>query len=148
MGGTHRGIGTSNDTLLLNPAGMAIFSRYSIELDYGYNKRSDLSRTHFSAVDSKSSPVAAGVGYTYVRGDPDNINPSMHFIHFGMAYRIANSIAFGISSKNFRGEFTPDTQLKKYDIYTGDIGILFNVGDSFRVGLTYHNLVETDLPER
>ena len=147
MGGAHRGIGTSNDTLLLNPAGMAILSRYSIELDYGYNKKDDLSRAHFSAVDSKSSPVAAGLAYTYVKGDQKNVDPNMHFIYFGMAYRIANSVAFGISSKNFRGEFTDETGLKEYDLYTGDVGVQFNLGDSVRVGLTYHNLMETDLPK-
>jgi len=147
MGGTHRGIGTSNDALLLNPAGMAILSRYSIELDYGYNKRDDLSRAHFSAVDSKSSPVAAGVGYTYVRGDPKNTDPSMHFIYVGMAYRIADAIAFGISSKNLRGEFTEGNALQKYDVYTGDIGAQFNLGDSFSIGLTYLNLRNTDVPQ-
>ncbi len=147
MGGTHRAIGTSNDTLLLNPAGMAMLSRYSVELDYSYTKREDLTRTHLSVVDSKSSPVSAGIGYTYVKGDNDNTNPTMHFLYFGAAYRISDSIAFGLTSKNFRGEFTPDGQLSKYDIYTGDLGLQIRLGDSLSVGLAYHNLLETDLPE-
>ncbi|MCK5689391.1 hypothetical protein KAI87_08980, partial [Myxococcota bacterium] len=37
MGGAHRGVGTSNDTLYLNPAGMAVATRYGVETAYQYS---------------------------------------------------------------------------------------------------------------
>src|SRR3954469_18063599 len=69
MGGAHRALGTSNDTLYLNPAGMAIMKRYSVEASYAYDALFKLTEVGGSIVDSKSGPVAGGVGYTHERGD-------------------------------------------------------------------------------
>ena len=147
MGGAHRAVGTSNDTLMLNPAGMAMSRRYAVEMTYGYNKLDDLSRTQLSAIDSKSSPVAAGVGYTYVRGDDKGVDPGMHWVYFGSAYRIANNLAFGFTTKHIRGSYKEDSVKKEVEVYTGDIGLQFIVGNMLSFGLSYHNLVETDVPE-
>ena len=62
MGGAHRGVGTSNDTIYLNPGGMALVRRYAIELQYGYSPHDRLNQFNISAVDSKSGPVAGALG--------------------------------------------------------------------------------------
>src|SRR5689334_11365242 len=69
MGGAQRAVGTSNDTLTLNPAGMAVVPRYALELQYAYLPKLGLSHINISAVDSKSSPVAGGVAYTHDKAD-------------------------------------------------------------------------------
>ncbi|MBI3179837.1 MAG: hypothetical protein HYZ27_09265, partial [Deltaproteobacteria bacterium] len=78
MGGAHRGLGTSNDTLYLNPAGMSLASRYSVEMDYRFSNFDELYRLAATVVDSKSGPVAGGLGYTYVWGNEDGADPALH----------------------------------------------------------------------
>ena len=147
MGGAHRAVGTSNDALMLNPAGMAMAKRYAVEMNYGYSKLDDLSRAQLSAIDSKSSPIAAGVGYTYVRGDDKGVDPGMHWVYFGSAFRIAQNLAFGFSTKHIRGSYKEEDIKKEVEVYTRDNGLQLIVGNMFSFGLSYHNLVETDVPE-
>ena len=71
MGGAHRGLGTSNDAITLNPAGMMLTKRYSIDANYTYSKQDDLHHFSISLVDSKSGPVAGSDEYVFSRGDHD-----------------------------------------------------------------------------
>ena len=59
MGGAHRGVGTSNDSIILNPAGMAIKRRYNIDANFSFNKVDNLNKANLSIVDS-TGPIAAG----------------------------------------------------------------------------------------
>ena len=144
MGGTHRAIGTSNDSLVLNPAGMALSRRYAVDLESSHNNLSRLNWAHLSAVDSKSSPVAAGVAYTYVHGDRKGTRPEIHWLYFGLAYPIAKSLSFGFTSKHVRGEYHQDAEKQEFEVYTGDVGLQFQAGNLLSFGLSYNNLIATD----
>ncbi len=148
MGGAHRGVGTSNDTLYLNPAGMALFRRYSVEVQYGYSPFDKLTTINASAVDSKSSPVAAGIGYTHVRGDKDGVDAGLHRFYFGAAYAISQHLAFGVTNRYVRGSYNDEKsgERQHVDFYTGDIGIMAALAQGLSFGLSYNNVVRTDMP--
>jgi hypothetical protein len=145
MGGAHRGLGTSNDTLYLNPAGMAVGRRYAVELNYGYSPFDELTSFNTSAVDSKSGPVAGGLGYTLERGDAKGADATLHRIYMGAAYPISDAFAFGMTAKNIRGTFVDNGEKKEVALYTGDVGIITRLGQGIGFGLTAHNIVKTDI---
>lgn len=140
MGGAHRGLGTSNDTLILNPAGMATTRRYSI--DAAYSTGSDhINRLHLSAVDSKSSPVAAGVGYTRDFGNPSDVNAGINRVYVAAAYPLTRFLAVGLGAQNLRGELTQDQQRHKLSLYNGTVGVLLSLGQTLGVGASLENFI-------
>lgn len=146
MGGAHRGIGSSNDTLYLNPAGMALLKRYAVELQYGYANLDDLSRFNFSAVDSKSGPVAGGFGYTHVRGG--TLDAGLHHFYLGSAVPISDALALGFTLHHIRGDVRDVTGVRDdLSVYTGDVGIMAMLAEGVTVGVAYNNVLETDRPE-
>jgi len=145
MGGANCGLGTSNDTLYLNPAGMAVMRRYAVELNYAYSGFDDLTNLNVSVVDSKSSPVAGGLAYTHERGDPRGADPSLHRIYMATAYPISDAFAVGLSGHNIRGTFVDNGVRRDVALYSGDVGIITRLGQGIGLGVSAHNVVRTDL---
>ncbi|MBI5508506.1 MAG: hypothetical protein HY903_07120 [Deltaproteobacteria bacterium] len=145
MGGAHQGLGTSNDTLTLNPAGMALGKRYAIEANYGYSPVDSLTHLNLSAVDSKSGPVAGGLGYTHDRGDPKGVDANLHRAYLAAAYPLGEFMAFGISMRHIRGTFVDAGSKREVALYTGDVGLISRLGQGIGLGLSAHNIVKTDL---
>ncbi len=147
MGGAHRGVGTSNDTLYLNPAGMAVATRYGVETAYQYSNFSDLTDLNLSAVDSKSGPVAGGFGYTHTRGDADGVAPSLQRYSAALAYPLMPGLAFGVSTKHVRGEYKDAAgDRQEVELTTGDAGISLLMAQGLGFGVTMQNTVKTDHP--
>jgi hypothetical protein len=143
MGGAHRAVGTSNDTLYSNPAGLAFAGAYSVELQYGYSKADDLGRYGISAVDSKSGPVAGGAGITHVRGRGNGLN----HIYIGAAYPISQALALGFSLHHLRGDYADLLGAKQsVSVFTGDVGVIARLSDSFNIGASYNGAIKTDYP--
>lgn len=149
MGSAHRGLGTSNDTLYLNPAGMAITQRYSIDAIYGYSKLNDLNRFNASIVDSKSGRIAGGVGLTHTRGDEAGLDPRLNRFHGALAYAITPELALGLNVKHLRGSLAtlpapivPDEH-NEVRVWNGDIGVMLRLG-SVGLGLVYQNALNVD----
>lgn len=61
LGGADAAIATSNDALLVNPAGLSQIQRYHFELDGAADWRFPAQGITASIVDSKSAPVASGI---------------------------------------------------------------------------------------
>jgi hypothetical protein len=145
MGGAHRGVGTSNDTLYLNPAGMALVRRYSVELNYGYSPFSALTHLNVSAVDSQSGPVAGGLSYTHTRGDGERTDPSLHRVVVAAAYALGPSVALGLSGRHIRGKFQDGDKRRKLTLYSGDVGVMVKLGEMVTLGGTAHNVIRDEL---
>lgn len=139
MGGAHRGLGNSNDALILNPAGMAITRRYSAEAQFNYNSTDHVSRVLATAVDSQTSPIAAGLAYTREWGDPSGADIGMNRIYFGLAYALVPGIAFGITGQNARGNFVEDGSRQKQNNFNGTAGAMLSFGQMLGLGVVYEN---------
>lgn len=145
MAGAQRGVGTSNDTLYLNPAGMALTRRYAVEGFYGYSPLDNLSHVNGSIVDSSSGPLAGGFGYTHVRGDSSGVDASINRFNLAMAIALNSNFGVGVGARYFRGAFNeldPETgevtRRRKIRSYNGDFGLLANFG-GITAGLAYQN---------
>jgi len=142
MGGAHRGLGTSNDTLILNPAGLALMRRYSIDTVYGYSGQETLSHIHVSVADSKTGPVSGALGYTYSRGDHSRSDVDMHRIYVASAYPILENLAFGVLARHIRGTFREEDRIKQnVESFSTDIGLSLVLFEVFGIAATYHNLI-------
>jgi hypothetical protein len=141
MGGAHRGLGTSNDTLFLNPAGMALAQRYSVDFAYGFTNQNGLSHLHASAVDSKSGPVAGAMGYTHDRGD-GAIDANLHRFYTALAYPIVPGFALGVSGRHIRGEVVGED----ISVFNGDVGVAIAFAGGISLGATYHNVLKNEAP--
>lgn len=141
MGGAHRGLGTNNDALILNPAGMAIARRYSSQVQYGYNTGDHISRLLVSAVDSSTSPVAAGLAYTREWGNPSGVDIGMNRIYLGLAYALVPGIAFGITGQNARGSYLDHEVRHKENNFNGTAGAMLSLGQRIGLGVVYENFV-------
>lgn len=148
MGGAHRALGTSNDTLKLNPAGLAIQTRYAIELHYAWSEKFKESRATANAVDSKSGPVAGGLGYELLRSEVEGQEKNLHRISLGMAYRVGDMFALGTSIHYIEGDRQNDGASEDIREFSSDLGLLIRLSDYIQIGATWHNFVtsqDTDL---
>ena len=157
MGGAHRGLGTSNDTVVLNPAGMALWRRYAVDLTYRYGLADDLTHLSVSAVDSKTGPVAGGLAYTHTRGDGSGADPSLHRIYLAAAYAITERLALGINGVNIRGTYREQAQpvagggqsdetLREVSLYSGGFGLSAVLEGGLTLGFVYNNAIKTREP--
>ncbi|MEL6546233.1 MAG: hypothetical protein AAFQ82_16515, partial [Myxococcota bacterium] len=149
MGGAHRGVGTSNDTLYLNPAGMAIAQRYSLDAGYAFSPFDNLNRFNVSVVDSKSGPVAGGVGYTLVNGDGDGLDANIQRFYGALAYSLIPNLTLGATVRHIRGSLSDaineDGERVEREVraWNGDIGLAAQFG-SIGAGLVYQNVLNAD----
>lgn len=146
MGGAHRGLGTSNETLILNPAGMATLRRYSIDALYGYGAGDHINHGNLSAVDSKSSLVAAGVAYTRDWGNPTGSDASFNRVYFGLAYALSPMLSTGFNVQNLRGAFSEHGTRHDVSLYNTTAGLSLNLGQMLGLGIAYQNIIGTDTP--
>lgn len=142
MGGAHRGLGTSNDAIFLNPAGMALSKRYSVDLGYGRGGLDGLNRLHVSALDSRTSAVAGALSYSYIFGNgPQNYDASLHHFSSAAAYPLLPNVALGIGYKTIRGSYQLQGEKQEVQINTGDVGLAMRLGDLITFGVAYQNLL-------
>ena len=141
MGGAHRGLGTSNDTLKLNPAGLAIQTRYAIELHYAWSEKFKESRATANAVDSKSGPVAGGLGYELLKSELEGQKKNLHRVSLGMAYRLGDMFALGTTIHYIEGNRDLAGETEDIREFSSDLGLMIRMSDYIQVGATWHNFV-------
>ncbi|HEY4223722.1 MAG TPA: hypothetical protein VGO62_20335, partial [Myxococcota bacterium] len=61
----YRATATGNDAIYFNPAGIDVIPRYAVELNYQLDLKAQEHTVDISVVDSKTSPMAAGISYTF-----------------------------------------------------------------------------------
>jgi hypothetical protein len=141
MGGAHRALGTSNDTLKLNPAGLAIQTRYAIELHYAWSEKFKESRATANAVDSKSGPVAGGLGYELLKSELEGQKKNLHRISLGMAYRVGDMFALGTTIHYIEGNRDFNGEEQDIREFSSDLGLMIRMSDYIQLGATWHNFV-------
>lgn len=141
MGGAHRALGSNNEAIVLNPAGLAATKRYNIDLQYGYGTGDRLHSINGSVVDSKSGPVAGGMALTRNWGNESGANPGLMRYYGAVAYNLGNILSIGMSSAYFRGDFRDEGVKQDVNAFNATLGAMVTVGEMLGIGVSYQNLI-------
>jgi hypothetical protein len=114
LGEAYRAIATGNDAIYMNPAGMALVPRYSPELHYQLNLNEEDHQVDASIVDSKTSPVAAGVAYTFQGAQFTKRATLQHTATLALAYPLFDKV------------FVVGTGLKYVNVWDAFVGNYLN----------------------
>ena len=142
MGGAQRGVGSSNEAIYLNPASMAAFQRFGIDMELAYEKPQNLRRMRITAVDSKTSPMAAGVGYETI--DHAEGLPTLKRTSIAVAYPLGELVYFGSTGHYIKGSRTHGDEETEFELFNADLGLTLNLSDVLQLGMSWHNVMETD----
>jgi len=142
MGNAFRAVGTSNEAIYLNPAGMALGTKYEIDLAYAFGRGDDLSRFNGSIVDSKTTRLATGLAYTRLTGDGVQGELSGSIVNLAFGLPLAERVALGFGMK-YLGFSDPD----RTNAVTGDVGLLVRPADWLSLGAVAYNVIDVNSRE-
>lgn len=139
MGDAHRGVASTNEAILFNPAGLAQREKYEIDAGYSFNRGTELSRFDASIADSRTSRLAAGVWYSHLSGTGADGYASGHVGMLALALPFSDVGAIGATVKYLNFEARERT-----NAVTADAGLFFQLGDWVRLGGTVSNFVDVE----
>ena len=151
----QRALTSGNDSIYVNPAGIAISKMYSAEANYLDDFRGSDRRVNASVIDSQAGPVAGGLAYTYYKRRPDSstndtVRSEAHRVELSTAMQLAEGFAFGVTSRYMNVKRTvndeKDDELS-YNIFTLDAGIQWRIWQGLSVGLVGYNLTNSSKEE-
>ncbi len=152
----QRALTSANDSIYINPAGLALGHMYSLELGYLDDIRGSDRRFNASVIDSQAGPIAGGLAYTWTKRRPEfapgpDERIEGHRIEVALATRVAESAALGVTLRYLtfdlydeNGEEIEDGGFK---IPTVDVGFQWRIFDGLSVGIAGYNLTNSDEPE-
>lgn len=155
LGDSQRALTTGNDSIYINPGGLALGNMYSIELGYLDDFRSADRRFNASIVDSQAGPVAGGIAYSYSDRRPDQATAteerlSGHRFDIALATKVAENAALGVTARYLSydraldGQELPD---QGFSAFTVDAGLQWRVLEFLSLGAAGYNLTNSDNPE-
>jgi hypothetical protein len=133
--GAGIGAAAGNDGIYLNPASIAARQRYSVDTTFYLDRRGADTVGQFyggSVVDSKSSPVTAGIAYARSQKGPSTGN----VWNVALAGPLVEKFFLGVSGKYL--------SLKGQDALsaaTMDAGVFWQVAEMLSIGAAGYNLV-------
>jgi hypothetical protein len=146
LGEAYRAIATGNDAIYMNPAGLAVIPRYSPELHYSFNLDAEDHQFDVSVVDSKTSVVAAGLGYTFQGREFTRRVTLQHTATVGVAYSILPqmfSAGLGLKYVNIS-----DAVVGNYlNALSADVGVLASLPGGVSLAAVGYNLVPINSSE-
>jgi hypothetical protein len=142
MGGAWRALGIGAESGTGNPAALAAFRTYRVELTGAWDWVGQDAFGMVAVADSSTSPLAAGVSYQLISLGKGPERATGHLNTVGLAVPFGSSLMIGVSSRYLllRGA-------RQANAITGDAGILFRLGQVFSLGVSGHNLIGTSNPE-
>jgi hypothetical protein len=141
MGGAQAAIATSNDALLVNPAGLPQNHRYHFEVDGADDVHFPAQGIMASIVDSASGPASTGLLFSrWGSGQPAGRGEGWS-VNLAYAGQIGGGLYGGGSTKYIRYH-TPDGLVAKW---AEDIGVLSHQGN-FSWALVLQNLSLEKMP--
>ncbi|MEQ9504395.1 MAG: hypothetical protein RIT81_46490 [Deltaproteobacteria bacterium] len=152
----QRALTMANDSIYINPAGLALGHMYSLELGYVDDIRGSDRRFNASVVDSQAGPVAGGLAYTWTKRRPEfapepDDRLEGHRMEIALATRVAESAAIGLTARymtfNLHDENGEEIENGGFKIFTVDVGLQWRIFDGLSIGLVGYNLTNSDEPE-
>ncbi|MCC7074132.1 MAG: hypothetical protein IT383_22675 [Deltaproteobacteria bacterium] len=123
LGEAYRANATGNDAIYMNPAGLVLLPRFATELHYKIDLEAEQHQLDLSLVDSKTSELAAGIGYTFDGQQFTKRSSLQHTATLALAYpffgRVLN-VGAGLKYVN-----VSDAVLGNYlNALSADVGVL------------------------
>ena len=152
MAGNGRSFASGANALFLNPAALGVARQYILGAGYGYAGAGDGAHV-LSAEWIDSTPnvfnLAMGFAFDYIpysgkASSGESFNDSYN-AHLAMSYTASlqsMELHFGIT-----GHRLINIQGSKYDIWTGDAGLVLNFGHQLMAGIAGYNLYRDGDPE-
>ncbi|MEL6186962.1 MAG: hypothetical protein AAFU79_20240 [Myxococcota bacterium] len=152
--GAQRALGTGNDALYQNPAGLAFSGSYEVEIGYADDFREADRRVTLSIADGQAGEFAGGLGLTYARFRPagetegDRRLDGLRF-DVGLAAMLGRTLAVGVTTRfgDYRllagDDEVPDGGTSAL---TFDVGLQWQLGQGFSVGGLVRNLTSESQP--
>lgn len=149
---SQRALTSGNDSIFVNPAGLALSKLYALEANYGDNFDGGLRRINVSVADGQAGPVAGGISYLYsdeIRGyiGTTERRLSGHRIDLALAAVIAEGFSMGVTGRYLtydekRGETElEDGGFNKFDL---DVGLQYRMTNGLGFGAVLYNLLPDD----
>jgi len=148
MGEAYRAVASGNDAIYMNPAGLTLIPRYSPEMHYKFNLAAEDHQFDLSVVDSKTSVVAAGIGYTLQGKEFTRRTTLQHTATVGAAYAfIPQMFSGGLGVKYVN---ISDAVVGNYlNALSADVGLLANLPGGVSLAAVGYNLIpinSSDVP--
>ena len=140
MGGAWRALGLGAESGTGNPAALAAFRTYRVELTGAWDWVGKDAFGSASVADA-TSPLAAGVSQQLITLGKGHERTTLHLNTVALALPLGEALMVGVASRYLimRGA-------REANAFTGDAGILLRLG-LFSLGASAHNLINTDRPE-
>jgi len=152
VGGALRARGSSNSSIHLNPANLAISRMYHVESLYVSVPTNNGHLAGGSVVDSMTSQLAAGLGFNYQAWDPDGEHRNEYDVRLSLAYHLAQILALGVTVKYAYADREGIGQLPSIMEATGspllntvtvDVGATLTLGSIVNLAVVGYNLTNT-----
>lgn len=140
MGSAFRATGLGADALQGNPAAMALFPAYRIEGTGAYDPRNKEGFLGISLADSSSGRLALGVDYHWLSLGRGGARSTANLSTLGAALPLTQSLLIGLSGHYLR----LNGQTRFANSITLDGGLLVRLGEQVTVGVSGHNLIDTE----
>lgn len=140
MGGAWRALGQGADAGTGNPAAVAAFRTYRVELTGAWDWVGKDAFGSVSIADS-TNPLAAGVSQQLITLGKGRERTTAHLNTVALSLPLGEAFMVGVASRYLimRGA-------REANAFTGDVGLLLRLG-LFSIGASAHNLIDTRNPE-
>ncbi|XXF79487.1 hypothetical protein P2318_06960 [Myxococcaceae bacterium GXIMD 01537] len=142
MGGAYRALGQGTEAVLGNPAAIALYKSYRVELTGAWDVNQKDALAGATLMDANTSALAAGLDYHLVSLGRGAARTTAHLGTLAFALPLSESIFIGAS-----GHYLMQRGPREADATTMDAGVLVRLGGAFTVGFSGHNLIDTSNPE-
>ncbi len=141
MGGAWRALGLGAEAGTGNPAALALFRTYRVELTGAWDW-ANKDAFGMLAVSDATNPLAAGVSYQLGTLDSGVQRTTVHLNTLALALPITEGLLVGVNTRYLlmRGA-------RSADAITGDVGLVVRPSEFFALGASAHNLLRTEYPE-
>jgi opacity protein-like surface antigen len=143
MGGAYRALGLGTESVLGNPAAIAMFKMYRMELHGSWDTHGKDAFGGLSVMDAKTSDLAAGLDYHLLSLRSGAGRTTAHFTTLALAFPLTPGVLIGSSVHYLRARGGPFDA----NATTVDAGLLLRFSEGFTIGFSGHNLIDTRNPE-
>lgn len=140
MGGAYRALGLGTEAVLGNPAAMALWKTYRMEMHGAWDPHGKDASGAVSVLDAKTSDLAAGLDYHILSLRNGAGRTTAHYSTLAFALPITPGVLVG-SSVHYLKESGPLVNLA--NATTVDAGLLLRFSESLSAGFSAHNLIDT-----